>query len=186
MKQKIRQAFSRIRRPFVLLFLPTVLILTALIVRENWPGLPQGVNRKSWLTAGDFSIVAYTDRQGNRYLDLCLTQDGKQRVLVNRVYAYQLEKDTLYVKGVSGAAAAHWQDGTCRLYTGKHYSRYAKAWSGISLVHDLRLFPLAEYNKLVSLTPQYQAFPSTSCVASFGSGRFRIEEVTGADGFRRL
>ena len=60
MKRKIKQAFSRIRRPFVLLFLPTVLILTALIVRENWPGLPQGVNRKSWLTAGDFSIVAYT------------------------------------------------------------------------------------------------------------------------------
>ena len=186
MKAKIKQVFSHIRRPFLLLFLPTILILAALIARENWPGLPQGVHRKSWLTAGDFSIVAYTDRQGNRYLDLCLTQDGRQRVLVNRVYAYRLDKDTLYVKGVSGAAAAHWQEGTCRLYTGKHYPRYAKAWSGVTLVHDLRLFPLAEYNKLISLTPQYQAFPAAPCVAPFGSGRFRIEEVTGQDGFRRL
>ena len=90
------------------------------------------------------------------------------------------------MKGVSGAAAAHWQEGTCRLYTGKHYPRYAKAWSGVTLVHDLRLFPLAEYNKLISLTPQYQAFPAAPCVAPFGSGRFRIEEVTGQDGFRRL
>ena len=186
MKAKIKQVFSHIRRPFLLLFLPTILILAALIARENWPGLPQGVHRKSWLTAGDFSIVAYTDRQGNRYLDLCLTQDGRQRVLVNRVYAYRLDKDTLYVKGVSGAAAAHWQEGTCRLYTGKHYPRYAKAWSGVTLVHDLRLFPLAEYNKLISLTPQYQAFPTAPCAAPFGSGRFRIEEVTGQDGFRRL
>ena len=95
MKAKIKQVFSHIRRPFLLLFLPTILILAALIARENWPGLPQGVHRKSWLTAGDFSIVAYTDRQGNRYLDLCLTQDGRQRVLVNRVYAYRLDTDTL-------------------------------------------------------------------------------------------
>ncbi len=188
MKRKIKQAFSCIHRPFVLLFLPTVLILTALIVRENWPGLPQGVNRKSWLTAGDFSIVAYTDRQGNRYLDLCLTQDGRQRVLVNWSMLTGWKRHPFYVKGVSSAAAAHWQDGTCRLYTGKHYSRYAKAWSGITLVHDLRLFPLAEYNKLVSSHAPIPGVPlSTSCVASsFGSGRFRIEEVTGADGFRRL
>ena len=186
MKRKIKQMLSDTCRPFQLLFLFTILLLTTLIARENWPGLPQGIDRKTWLAAGDFSIVAYTDRQGNRYLDLCSMQNGRQRVLVNRVYAYRMEQSTLYVRGVSGAAAVRWRNGTCLLYTGRHYPRYAKAWPGITLVHDLRLFPLADYNKLTSLTPQYQAFPSAACAASFGAGRFRIEKITGADGFCRL
>lgn len=186
MKRKRTGKLRRFSRPFLLLFLPTLLLLSALLLREIWPGLPQGVNREPKLRVGSFSITAYTDRLGERYLDLCLNREGRQRVLVNRVYAYRLEGDVLYVRGVSGAAAVRWKEGTCRLYTGQHYSRYAKAWPGVTLVYDLRLFPLAEYNQLVTLTPQYQAFPSTPCVASFGSGRFRIEEVTGADGFRRL
>lgn len=185
----IRRNYSkRLFSGLLFLWLPTLALLGVLNLRQQLPGLPQGTNRQVAVQAGQYAINRYTDPQGQQYLDFTITIQGKPRVLIDRVYDYQVQQGKLYVRGVTGAAAADLSGG-CRLYANKHYPRYRQAWPGVTLVSSVQRFPLAEYRNLQQLGECYQAFPapaSGQVLETLGCGRFRIEQVEGPDGFRRL
>lgn len=171
------------------LWLPSLALLGVLSLRQQLPGLPQGANRQTAVQVGQYAINRYTDPQGQQYLDFTINIQGKPRVLIDRVYDYQMQQGKLYVRGVTGAAAADLSRGSCRLYASKHYPRYRRAWPGVTLVDSVQRFPLAEYRNLQQLGEQYQAFPSPTSaqvLETLGCGRFWIEQVEGPDGFRRL
>lgn len=185
-----RRYSGRLWRGFLLLWLPTLALLGVLNLRQQLPGLPQGTRRQSVVQAGDYAVNRYTDSQGQEYLDLTVAVQGKPRVLIDRVYDYTMVQGKLYARGVTGAAAADLSTGDCRLYASKQYPRYRQAWPGVTLVDSIQRFPLADYRRIRALGQRYQAFPDPSpgrqTLLTLGCGRFRIEQVEGADGFRRL
>lgn len=184
-----RVCSKRLMWGLIWLWLPTLVLLGILALWDNLPGLPQGTGRRAYLRAGRYAVNQYTDSQGRKYLDFTVAVKGKPRVLIDRVYDYNLSQGKLYVRGVTGAAAADISSGDCRLYVNKHYRRYRQAWPGVALVDSIQRFPLADYRGLLKLGERYQAFPppdSAQTLAVLGCGRFRIEQTKGADGFRRL
>lgn len=185
-----RRRSGRLWQGLLFLWLPTLILLGVLNLRQQLPGLPQGANRRAILRIGDFAVNRYTDAQGQEYLDLTISIQGKPRTLINRVYDYRVQQGKLYVRGVTGAAAADLSTGVCRLYASKQYPRYRYAWPGVTLVDSIQRFPLADYRCLQALGERYQAFPNSApgrqTLLSLGCGRFRIEQSVGADGFRRL
>lgn len=185
-----RRRSGRLWQGLLLLWLPTLILLGALNLRRQLPGLPQGANRQAVLEAGDFAVNRYTDAQGQEYLDFTISIQGKTRTLIDRVYDYRVQEGKIYARGVTGAAAADPSAGACRLYVSKQYPRYRQAWPGVTLVDSIQRFPLADYRLLQTLGERYQAFPDPApnrqTLLVLGCGRFRIEQVSGADGFRRL
>lgn len=184
-----RKYSRRLFSGLLFLWLPTLALLGVLNLRQQLPGLPQGANRQLMARLGQYTISQYTDPQGQQYLDFTVTIQGKPRVLIDRVFDFRVQQGKLYVRGVTGAAAADLSGGSCRLYASKHYPRYRRAWPGVTLVDSVQRFPLAEYRHLQLLGERYQAFPSSASdqvLEILGCGRFRIEQVAGPDGFRRL
>ena len=127
-----RRRSGRLWQGLLLLWLPTLILLGALNLRRQLPGLPQGTNRQAVLQAGDFAVNRYTDAQGQEYLDFTISIQGKTRTLIDRVYDYRVQEGKIYARGVTGAAAADPSAGACRLYVSKQYPRYRQAWPGVT------------------------------------------------------
>lgn len=171
----------------LLLWLPTTLLLGAFVLRALLPGYPSGTARRNVLAFGAYSINCYQTPQGDTYYDLALEHEGRTRVLIDRVYAYARADGKLYARGVTGAAAVTLADGSCRLYTSKHYPQYSHACQNVTVVGSIKSFSPADYDHLAALVERYPAFsPPQDAQGVLGCGRFRIEAVQGADGFRRL
>lgn len=171
----------------LLLWLPTALLLGLFVLRDLWPGWPNGTARRNVLTFGDYAINTYHTPQGAQYYDLTLESGGHTRVLIDRVYAYARDGGKLYVRGVTGAASAELESGACRLYTSGHYPKYSRSYANVTVVASIKSFPPDDYDHLIALVERYPAFsPPQGAQGVLGCGRFRIETVQGADGFRRL
>ena len=169
----------------LLLWLPLVLLLAVLVLRDLLP-LPQGAHRYDVYVAGDFAINSYRTPKG-QYYDLTMTREGRTVVLVDRVYAYGKETGLLYVRGVTGAAAIDPRTGACTLYTEEYFPKYGRLAPGVQRIYSLNSFSQEDRAQLNQLTARYAAYPaSADALATLGCGRFRIQQVTGKDGYRRL
>ena len=161
----------------LLLWLPLVLLLAVLVLRDLLP-LPQGAHRYDVYVAGDFAINSYRTPKG-QYYDLTMTREGRTVVLVDRVYAYGKETGLLYVRGVTGAAAIDPRTGACTLYTEEYFPKYGRLAPGVQLNYSLNFLSQEDRAQLNQLTERYAAYPAADALATLGCGRFRIQQVTG-------
>lgn len=136
-----------------------------------------------------YSINHYLDANGDKFYELTSSRNllgakcesTSQRVVLNKVYAFIIRNNTLYVRANGGDAAIS-ANGFCRLFPSSKAPH--AVGDDIYILPSFEDFFPKDYQTLSLMTHHYNSYSTRGrdVVASFGNGRFRIESVLDQNG----
>lgn len=142
---------------------------------------------------GEYYINSYFDSYGDKFYELTTTRRmlghrcdySDEKVVMRRVYAFIIRDEKLYVRANTGDAVIE-ANGFCRLFPAETAPKIVG--DDIFILPSAKSFFPQDYQIISLMTHHYNAYSAhdRDVVALFGSGRFRIENVTDTDGLPAL